>query len=123
MTNHKVTLILLVSQHNTYVALIYNCLPTVCLNAFILLAIELRKVVFIFDLKLILFLLQLIPLFTMDLLGHLHGLPGLIMSCVFSGSLRYLRCVYAYLVFCRKDFVTFLSDFHYYHLNAYCPFL
>ncbi|KAK3091315.1 hypothetical protein FSP39_018871 [Pinctada imbricata] len=30
---------------------------------------------------------QLIPLFTMDLTGHLHGIPGLIMSCVFSGSL------------------------------------
>lgn len=30
---------------------------------------------------------QLIPLFTMDLLGHLHGLPGLVLSCVFSGSL------------------------------------
>lgn len=30
---------------------------------------------------------QLIPLFTMDLLGTYHGLPGLILSCVFSGSL------------------------------------
>lgn len=30
---------------------------------------------------------QLIPLFTMDLLGHLNGLPGLVLSCVFSGSL------------------------------------
>ncbi|KAJ8319211.1 hypothetical protein KUTeg_004302, partial [Tegillarca granosa] len=29
----------------------------------------------------------LIPLFAMDLVGHLHGLPGLILSCVFSGSL------------------------------------
>lgn len=34
-------------------------------------------------------LIQLIPLFTMDLLGHLHGIPGLVLSCVFSGSLRY----------------------------------
>ncbi|XP_069124075.1 sodium-coupled monocarboxylate transporter 1-like isoform X1 [Argopecten irradians] len=30
---------------------------------------------------------QLIPLFTMDLLGSYHGLPGLVLSCVFSGSL------------------------------------
>lgn len=32
--------------------------------------------------------MKLIPLFTMDLLGHLNGLPGLVLSCVFSGSLR-----------------------------------
>ena len=31
----------------------------------------------------------------MDLLGNLHGLPGLLLSCVFSGSLRY---VYEYLI-------------------------
>ncbi|XP_060071549.1 sodium-coupled monocarboxylate transporter 1-like [Ylistrum balloti] len=30
---------------------------------------------------------QLIPLFAMDLLGPYHGLPGLVLSCVFSGSL------------------------------------
>ncbi|KAL5018112.1 hypothetical protein ScPMuIL_003834 [Solemya velum] len=30
---------------------------------------------------------QLLPLFAMDILGHMHGVPGLILSCVFSGSL------------------------------------
>lgn len=30
---------------------------------------------------------QLLPLYMMDLLGDLHGLPGLLLSCVFSGSL------------------------------------
>ena len=34
---------------------------------------------------------QLIPLFTMELVGHLDGLPGLVISCVFSGSLRYIE--------------------------------
>lgn len=49
---------------------------------------------------------QLIPLFTMDLVGHLHGLPGLVMSCVFSGSLSTissgLNAIAAVIV---KDFV------------------
>lgn len=30
---------------------------------------------------------QLVPLWTMDLLGDMHGLPGLLLSTVFSGSL------------------------------------
>ena len=34
--------------------------------------------------------LQLLPLYMMDLLGDFHGLPGLLLSCVFSGSLRYV---------------------------------
>ena len=32
---------------------------------------------------------QLIPLLTMDLVGQYPGLPGLVISCIFSGSLRY----------------------------------
>ncbi len=31
---------------------------------------------------------QLLPLFTMEVLGSLHGLPGLFTAAVFSGTLR-----------------------------------
>lgn len=37
------------------------------------------------------YMFQLIPLYTMDLVGHLEGLPGLVISCVFSGSLRFVN--------------------------------
>ncbi|XP_048248390.1 sodium-dependent multivitamin transporter-like [Haliotis rufescens] len=33
---------------------------------------------------------QLVPLFVMDILGHLQGIPGIFMSCIFSGSLSSL---------------------------------
>ncbi|XP_071114998.1 sodium-coupled monocarboxylate transporter 1-like [Haliotis cracherodii] len=33
---------------------------------------------------------ELLPLFVMDILGHLPGLPGLFLSCIFSGSLSTL---------------------------------
>lgn len=33
---------------------------------------------------------QLVPLYTMDILGDFHGLPGLILSAIFSGSLSTL---------------------------------
>ena len=32
--------------------------------------------------------MQLMPLYVMDILGHLDGLPGIFVSCVVSGSLR-----------------------------------
>ncbi|MBN3324998.1 SC5AC protein, partial [Atractosteus spatula] len=35
---------------------------------------------------------QLMPYFVMDILGHLPGLPGLFVACAFSGT---LRCVHA----------------------------
>ncbi|XP_046573228.1 sodium/iodide cotransporter-like [Haliotis rubra] len=34
---------------------------------------------------------ELLPLFVMDILGHLPGLPGIFLSCIFSGSLS-CRC-------------------------------
>ena len=34
---------------------------------------------------------QLIPLFVMEVLGY-PGLPGLFVSCLFSGALRYVGC-------------------------------
>ncbi|XP_033749405.1 sodium-coupled monocarboxylate transporter 1-like [Pecten maximus] len=56
---------------------------------------------------------QLIPLFTMDLLGSYHGLPGLVLSCVFSGSLSTissgLNAVAAVLL---EDFVRPLYPHH-----------
>ncbi|XP_067675712.1 sodium-dependent multivitamin transporter-like [Haliotis asinina] len=33
---------------------------------------------------------ELLPLFVMDILGHLPGLPGIFLSCIFSGSLSTL---------------------------------
>ncbi|XP_071115002.1 sodium-dependent multivitamin transporter-like [Haliotis cracherodii] len=33
---------------------------------------------------------ELLPLFVMDILGHLPGLPGIFLSCIFSGSLSSL---------------------------------
>ncbi|XP_067671674.1 sodium-coupled monocarboxylate transporter 1-like [Haliotis asinina] len=33
---------------------------------------------------------QLVPLFVMDILGHLQGIPGIFISCIFSGSLSSL---------------------------------
>ena len=27
----------------------------------------------------------------MDVIGHLHGLPGVFLACLFSGTLRYLQ--------------------------------
>lgn len=37
---------------------------------------------------------QLIPLFTMDLVGDFNGLPGLVISCIFSGSLSTISSGY-----------------------------
>ena len=49
---------------------------------------------------------QLIPLFTMELVGHLEGLPGLVMSCVFSGSLSTISSGYnAVAAILLEDFV------------------
>lgn len=49
---------------------------------------------------------QLIPLFTMELVGHLDGLPGLVMSCVFSGSLSTISSGYnAVAAILLEDFV------------------
>lgn len=36
---------------------------------------------------------QLLPLFVMDVLGHLKGFPGLFVACLFSGA---LRCAWVY---------------------------
>ena len=33
---------------------------------------------------------QLIPQMVMDVMGHLHGLPGLFVATTFSASLRYV---------------------------------
>ena len=35
---------------------------------------------------------QLIPYLVMDILGHLHGFPGLLVACIFSASLRLAVC-------------------------------
>ncbi|XP_076075730.1 sodium-coupled monocarboxylate transporter 2-like [Mytilus galloprovincialis] len=49
---------------------------------------------------------QLIPLFTMDLVGHIAGLPGLVISCVFSGSLSTISSGYnAIAAILLEDFV------------------
>lgn len=34
------------------------------------------------------FSLQLLPLFVMDVLGHVPGIPGIFVACIFSGALR-----------------------------------
>lgn len=34
---------------------------------------------------------KLVPYFVNDIVGHIHGLPGIFISCVFSASLRYVR--------------------------------
>ena len=31
---------------------------------------------------------QIIPYYVMDKLGHIHGLPGIFLACLFSGALR-----------------------------------
>ena len=36
---------------------------------------------------------QMVPIFVLDVLGVLPGLPGLFMACVFSASLRYSTAV------------------------------
>ncbi|XP_076072251.1 sodium-coupled monocarboxylate transporter 2-like [Mytilus galloprovincialis] len=49
---------------------------------------------------------QLIPQFTMELVGHLNGLPGLVISCVFSGSLSTISSGYnAIAAILLEDFV------------------
>lgn len=49
---------------------------------------------------------QLIPLFTMDLVGQYHGLPGLVISCIFSGSLSSLSSgLNAISAIVLKDFI------------------
>ena len=37
-------------------------------------------------------LLQLIPLFVMDVLGDYYGIPGLFTATVFAATLRYGAC-------------------------------
>lgn len=49
---------------------------------------------------------QLIPLMTMDLVGHLPGLPGLVISCIFSGSLSTISsCLNGISAIILKDFI------------------
>ncbi|CAG2199593.1 SLC5A6 [Mytilus edulis] len=49
---------------------------------------------------------QLIPLFAMDVVGDLHGLPGLVISCIFSGSLSTVSSGFnAISAIILKDFI------------------
>ncbi|VDI28192.1 Hypothetical predicted protein [Mytilus galloprovincialis] len=49
---------------------------------------------------------QLIPLFAMDVVGDWHGLPGLVISCIFSGSLSTVSSGFnAISAIILKDFV------------------
>ncbi len=34
---------------------------------------------------------QMVPHFVQDVVGHISGMPGLFISCVFSASLRYME--------------------------------
>ncbi|CAG5116329.1 unnamed protein product, partial [Candidula unifasciata] len=60
---------------------------------------------------------QLLPLFVMDILGDMHGLPGLFVSCVFSGSLSSLSSALnavsavVYKDFCEPFCCKRLSEF------------
>ncbi|XP_052070164.1 sodium-coupled monocarboxylate transporter 1-like [Mytilus californianus] len=49
---------------------------------------------------------QLIPLFAMDIVGKYHGLPGLVISCIFSGSLSSVSSGFnAISAIILKDFI------------------
>ncbi|CAC5394419.1 SLC5A6 [Mytilus coruscus] len=49
---------------------------------------------------------QLIPLFAMDIVGKYHGLPGLVISCIFSGSLSTVSSGFnAISAIILKDFI------------------
>ncbi|XP_063443699.1 sodium-coupled monocarboxylate transporter 1-like [Mytilus trossulus] len=49
---------------------------------------------------------QLIPLFAMDVVGDYHGLPGLVISCIFSGSLSTVSSGFnAISAIILKDFI------------------
>ena len=52
--------------------------------------------------------LQLMPLYVMDIFMHIPGLPGLFVSCVVSGSLRFVdhqfsEHIFLFFMYCIND--------------------
>ena len=43
------------------------------------------------------FTLQILPLFVMEIMGRVPGLPGLFIAAVFSGSLRYSEFICCFM--------------------------
>lgn len=61
---------------------------------------------------------QLLPLFVMDVLGHLKGFPGLFVACLFSGALRcawFFRFIQYWAQSCVSKIYSLKNSLSFYH--------